>query len=139
MDNQGKRENFTSYYNPIDYTSLKNDHREHFRLFFFTSLSCCFFSMVVKGYKKPLVQKDMWELNEADSAVHISQRFQSIMESELCAARARFQTWQRKTQDKNRQMVQLEASQNRLSEGLQKGVSQDVLMMVRVQSETHVT
>ncbi|XP_076017009.1 ATP-binding cassette sub-family C member 2 [Genypterus blacodes] len=86
-----------------------------------------FHSMVVKGYKKPLSQKDMWELNEADSAVHIGQRFQPIMESELCAARARHQSRLRKT--RKGKMVQLEASQNCLSEGLQKGVSQDVLMM----------
>ncbi|XP_044229320.1 canalicular multispecific organic anion transporter 1 [Thunnus albacares] len=82
-----------------------------------------FNSMVVKGYKRPLVQEDMWELNEADSTGYISQRFQYFMESNLGAARTRFQN------KKNCEKAQEEALQNGFSSGLRKGVSQDVLMM----------
>uniref|UniRef100_A0A8C2XRX4 Uncharacterized protein n=1 Tax=Cyclopterus lumpus TaxID=8103 RepID=A0A8C2XRX4_CYCLU len=71
-----------------------------------------FSSMVVKGFKRPLVQGDMWELNDTDGTADINQRFQYFMQSELGAARVR---------DK----AQEEAFQN----GLGKGVSQDVLMM----------
>uniref|UniRef100_M4AG65 Canalicular multispecific organic anion transporter 1-like n=1 Tax=Xiphophorus maculatus TaxID=8083 RepID=M4AG65_XIPMA len=49
------------------------------------------FSMVVKGYKKPLVQEDMWELNEVDSTSYITQRFNHHMQFELGKARIRFQ------------------------------------------------
>ena len=86
-------------------------------------------SMVVKGYKRPLVQEDMWELNEADSTGYISQRFQYFMESNLGAARTRFQN------KKNCEKAQEEAFQNGFSSGLRKGVSQDVLMMVSVKTK----
>ncbi|XP_039995158.1 canalicular multispecific organic anion transporter 1 [Xiphias gladius] len=86
-----------------------------------------FNSMVVKGYKRPLVQEDMWELNEADSAAYINQRFQYFMQSELGAARVRFRTQLKKKRDKNRDKAQ--EGRNGLSNGLEKGVSQDVLMM----------
>ncbi|KAM7408746.1 hypothetical protein PAMA_002464 [Pampus argenteus] len=82
-----------------------------------------FNSMVVKGYKQPLVQEDMWELSEADSAAYISQRFQYYMQSNLSAARERLQI------KKDCAKAQEETFQNGLSSGLGKGVSQDVLMM----------
>ncbi|XP_049455616.1 canalicular multispecific organic anion transporter 1 [Epinephelus fuscoguttatus] len=88
-----------------------------------------FNSMVVNGYKRPLVQEDMWELNEADSCVYINQRFRYIMESELGAARVRFQNKLKKKQSKNRDKAQEDAFPNGISNGLAKGVSQDVLMM----------
>lgn len=89
--------------------------------------------MVVKGYKQPLVQEDMWELKEADGTAHINQRFQYFMQSELGAARVRFQNKSKKKRDENRE----KAGQNGLSSGLGKGVSQDVLLMVRVIREKH--
>lgn len=88
-----------------------------------------FNSMVWKGYKQPLVQEDMWELNEADATAHIHQRFQYFMQSELGAARLRYQNMLRKKCTKNKNKAQEEAGQNDLSNGLGKGVSQDVLMM----------
>ncbi|KAL3972078.1 ATP-binding cassette, subfamily C (CFTR/MRP), member 2 [Sarotherodon galilaeus] len=44
-------------------------------------------SMVLKGYKQPLVQEDMWDLNESDSTAFINERFQHFMKPELDAAR----------------------------------------------------
>ncbi|XP_040905275.1 canalicular multispecific organic anion transporter 1 [Toxotes jaculatrix] len=88
-----------------------------------------FNSMVVKGYKQPLVQEDMWELNEADSTAYINERFQHFMQSELGTARVRFQAKLKKKRDKNRDKAQEVAYQNGLSNGLGKGISQDVLMM----------
>uniref|UniRef100_A0A8C2XTH6 Canalicular multispecific organic anion transporter 1 n=1 Tax=Cyclopterus lumpus TaxID=8103 RepID=A0A8C2XTH6_CYCLU len=84
-----------------------------------------FSSMVVKGFKRPLVQGDMWELNDTDGTADINQRFQYFMQSELGAARVRFQNKLKKKRDKSRDKAQEEAFQN----GLGKGVSQDVLMM----------
>uniref|UniRef100_A0A667Y7B4 ATP-binding cassette, sub-family C (CFTR/MRP), member 2 n=1 Tax=Myripristis murdjan TaxID=586833 RepID=A0A667Y7B4_9TELE len=88
-----------------------------------------FNSMVIKGYKRPLVQEDLWDLNEADSTGYINQLFQSTMQSELHAARIRFQNSLKKPACRNRDSVQEEGIQNGLSNGLGKGVSQDVLMM----------
>lgn len=89
-------------------------------------------SMVVKGYKRPLVQEDMWDLNEIDSTAYINQRFQYFMQPELAAARVRYQKQMKKKQEKNKDKAQDAAFQNGLSNGLGKGVSQDVLMMVRM-------
>ncbi|KAM4729299.1 LOW QUALITY PROTEIN: ATP-binding cassette sub-family C member 2-like [Anableps anableps] len=83
-------------------------------------------SMVVKGYKKPLVQEDLWELNEVDSTAYISQRFNHHMQYELGKARIRFQKMLKNKLIKSRGKSLEEASQ---SNGLGKGVSQDVLMM----------
>ncbi|KAL3972082.1 interferon, gamma-inducible protein 30 [Sarotherodon galilaeus] len=44
-------------------------------------------SMVLKGFKQPLVQEDMWDLNESDSTAFINERFQHFMKPELDAAR----------------------------------------------------
>lgn len=76
--------------------------------------------MVFKGYKKPLVQEDMWDLNEKDSTHVICEEFEDIMAKELKKARSALQKKRnkRKTTDDR---------QN----GLAKGVSQDVLVMVR--------
>ncbi|KAK2824276.1 hypothetical protein Q5P01_021451 [Channa striata] len=88
-----------------------------------------FHSMVVKGYKQPLTQEDMWELNESDSTAYINQRFQDQMAAELSAARVRFQQEMKSTRKKNANKGLAAASQNDLSNGLGKGVSHDVLMM----------
>ncbi|KAM3862958.1 ATP-binding cassette sub-family C member 2 [Diretmus argenteus] len=88
-----------------------------------------FNSMMLNGYKRPLVQEDLWELNEADSTAYITQRFQKTMQSELHAARVRHQHRTEKRRGKNRENVQEEDFQKGLSNGLGKGVSQDVLMM----------
>lgn len=88
--------------------------------------------MVVKGYKQPLTQEDMWELNESDSTSHIAQRFHHFMETELGAARVRFQHQMQKKQARKINKDPVGTSQNDLSNGLGKGVSRDVLMMVSV-------
>lgn len=90
-------------------------------------------SMVIKGYKRPLVQEDMWELNDVDSTAYISQRFQYFMQSNLDAARVRLQ------KKKNSEKTQEEAFQNGLSNGLGKGISQDVLMMVSVMKKQNTS
>uniref|UniRef100_A0A669BJZ4 ATP-binding cassette, sub-family C (CFTR/MRP), member 2 n=1 Tax=Oreochromis niloticus TaxID=8128 RepID=A0A669BJZ4_ORENI len=88
-------------------------------------------SMVLKGYKQPLVQEDMWDLNESDSTAFINERFQHFMKPELDAARVRFQNKMKKKSAKTRDSAQEDPQQSGLSSGLGKGVSQDVLMMVR--------
>ncbi|XP_026046926.1 ATP-binding cassette sub-family C member 2 [Astatotilapia calliptera] len=86
-------------------------------------------SMVLKGYKQPLVQEDMWDLNESDSTAFINERFQHFMKPELDAARVRFQNKMKNKSAKTRDSAQEDPQQNGLSSGLGKGVSQDVLMM----------
>uniref|UniRef100_A0A673LQ85 Canalicular multispecific organic anion transporter 1-like n=1 Tax=Sinocyclocheilus rhinocerous TaxID=307959 RepID=A0A673LQ85_9TELE len=77
-----------------------------------------FNSMVIKGYKRPLVQEDMWDLNEKDSSQAICQGFEDIMAIELKKARSSLQKKRNKPKTKD-------GHQN----GLAKGVSQDVLVM----------
>lgn len=88
------------------------------------------FSMVVKGYKQPLVQDDMWDLNLTDSTACISQHFQYFMQTELGAARVRYQSKLKQKLDQIRRKGQEETFLNGVSNGLGKGVSQDVLVMV---------
>lgn len=86
-----------------------------------------FNSMVLTGYKRPLVQEDLWDLNEEDTTRHISEQFEFHMNNELAAAQASYQKRLRKKHDRGK--AQDEALQNGLSNGLGKGVSRDVLMM----------
>uniref|UniRef100_A0A8C2I0L6 ATP-binding cassette, sub-family C (CFTR/MRP), member 2 n=1 Tax=Cyprinus carpio TaxID=7962 RepID=A0A8C2I0L6_CYPCA len=67
---------------------------------------------------RPLVQEDMWDLNEKDSTQTICQEFEDIMTKELKKAHSRLQKKQNKPKTKT-------DHQN----GLAKGVSQDVLVM----------
>ncbi|XP_006630977.3 ATP-binding cassette sub-family C member 2 [Lepisosteus oculatus] len=76
-----------------------------------------FNSMVVKGYKRPLVEEDLWELNQSDATQTIYGKFEKRMNWELRKARGKLE---RKKRDRK-----VEAQQN----GLSKGVSQDVLVM----------
>ncbi|KAK6293389.1 hypothetical protein J4Q44_G00357150 [Coregonus suidteri] len=87
-----------------------------------------FNSMVLNGFKRPLVQEDMWELSEAESTLQISQRFQQTMQTELKAARTRLQTKIRKRGEKASKGLG-DGLQNGHQNSLGKGVSQDVLMM----------
>lgn len=87
--------------------------------------------MVLNGFKRPLVQKDMWELSEAESTLQISQRFQQTMQTELEAARTRLQAKMRKRGEEKASKGQGEGLQIGHQNSLGKGVSQDVLMMVR--------
>ncbi|KAL2082928.1 hypothetical protein ACEWY4_020701 [Coilia grayii] len=80
-----------------------------------------FNSMVFKGYKTPLVQEDLWDLNKKDATRHISDMFESVMMDELGKARQRFQKQLRKRKAKQKD----DPHQN----GLARGVSQDVLVM----------
>uniref|UniRef100_A0A8C7R4X5 ATP-binding cassette, sub-family C (CFTR/MRP), member 2 n=1 Tax=Oncorhynchus mykiss TaxID=8022 RepID=A0A8C7R4X5_ONCMY len=88
-------------------------------------------NMVLNGFKRPLVQKDLWELSEAESTLQISQRFLQTMQTELKAARTRLQTKMRKRGEEKASKGQGEGLQNGHQNRLGKGVSQDVLMMVR--------
>uniref|UniRef100_A0A3Q2YDD4 ATP binding cassette subfamily C member 2 n=1 Tax=Hippocampus comes TaxID=109280 RepID=A0A3Q2YDD4_HIPCM len=85
-----------------------------------------FNSMAIKGYRQPLVQEDMWALNEEDATGYISQHFQYYMQTEFAAARQRYQ---KKLAKKQNKQPHNETFQNGLSSGLGKGISQDVLMM----------
>uniref|UniRef100_A0A673LUX6 Canalicular multispecific organic anion transporter 1-like n=1 Tax=Sinocyclocheilus rhinocerous TaxID=307959 RepID=A0A673LUX6_9TELE len=69
-------------------------------------------------YRRPLVQEDMWDLNEKDSSQAICQGFEDIMAIELKKARSSLQKKRNKPKTKD-------GHQN----GLAKGVSQDVLVM----------
>uniref|UniRef100_A0AAR2JPD0 ABC-type glutathione-S-conjugate transporter n=1 Tax=Pygocentrus nattereri TaxID=42514 RepID=A0AAR2JPD0_PYGNA len=80
--------------------------------------------MIFKGYKRPLVLEDMWELNEMDSTGYISQRFEEMMSQELRKARIRLQ----KKQDRKKKSRSKPYSDHN---GLVKGISQDMLIMVR--------
>uniref|UniRef100_A0A1A7YK11 ATP-binding cassette, sub-family C (CFTR/MRP), member 2 n=2 Tax=Iconisemion striatum TaxID=60296 RepID=A0A1A7YK11_9TELE len=83
--------------------------------------------MVLKGFKQPLVQEDMWELNKVETTAYISERFDYHMRSELGKARVRFQKTLKKRVVKK--ALQEETSQNGFTNSMGKGVSQDVLMM----------
>ncbi|KAK5854000.1 hypothetical protein PBY51_015104 [Eleginops maclovinus] len=83
-------------------------------------------SMMFKGNRQPLVQEDLWELKEEDSTAHINERFENFMKSDLAAARVRLQNKMKKKQDGK---AKEDTFLNPLSNGLAKGVSQDVLMM----------
>uniref|UniRef100_A0A672K2W8 Canalicular multispecific organic anion transporter 1-like n=1 Tax=Sinocyclocheilus grahami TaxID=75366 RepID=A0A672K2W8_SINGR len=74
--------------------------------------------MLIKGFKRPLVQEDMWDLNEKDSTQTICREFEDIMAKELKKAHSRLQKKQNKRKTKNDHQS-----------GLAKGVSQDVLVM----------
>lgn len=83
--------------------------------------------MAFKGFRQPLVQEDMWDLNEKDSTGYLSERFQHNVQTELDKARVRYQHQKSKMKEK----AQEEDFRNSASSGLAKGISQDVLMMVR--------
>uniref|UniRef100_A0A4W4G0I7 ATP-binding cassette, sub-family C (CFTR/MRP), member 2 n=1 Tax=Electrophorus electricus TaxID=8005 RepID=A0A4W4G0I7_ELEEL len=78
--------------------------------------------MVINGYKRPLVQEDMWELNEKEATSYISQEFEKIMNHELRKACSRLEKQQKK---KNNSRLKSDPDQN----GMTKGISQDVLVM----------
>uniref|UniRef100_A0A3Q1HY50 ATP binding cassette subfamily C member 2 n=1 Tax=Acanthochromis polyacanthus TaxID=80966 RepID=A0A3Q1HY50_9TELE len=91
------------------------------------------FHWLTGGYKRPLVQEDMLELNKEDSTPYIHGHFQHFMKSELSKARIRFQHKLKKKGVKGK--AHDETMQNGLSNGLGKGVSHDVLIMVRKDDE----
>lgn len=89
--------------------------------------------MMFKGNRQPLVQEDLWELQEEDSTATINDRFQFFMKSELAAARVRLEKKLKKKQDSKAKGATF---QNPMTNGLANGVSQDVLMMVRPRRNT---
>lgn len=76
-------------------------------------------SMIVNGYKRPLVQEDLWELKKEDCTDSVCRTFEETMKWELMKARSHMKSRQRKAAQRT------EASHN----GLAKGISQDVLVM----------
>ncbi|XP_066507559.1 canalicular multispecific organic anion transporter 1 [Hoplias malabaricus] len=82
-----------------------------------------FHRMVVNGYRRPLVQEDLWELNETNTTSHINREFEEVMNRELRNARIRLKQKKKKTSDSKSG-----SDQN----GLAKGISQDVLVMEEV-------
>lgn len=81
--------------------------------------------MVMKGHRKPLVQEDMWDLNEQDSTGYINKRFQHYMSQELQKAKVRYEESSRTKLRKRKDPEEAYAN------GMGKGISQDVLMMVK--------
>uniref|UniRef100_A0A8B9K1H1 ABC-type glutathione-S-conjugate transporter n=1 Tax=Astyanax mexicanus TaxID=7994 RepID=A0A8B9K1H1_ASTMX len=77
--------------------------------------------MIFTGYRRPLVQEDMWELSEKDSTNFISREFEEMMKQELRKAHSRLQ--KKKMKMKMKKISRPEHQQN----GLNKGISQDVL------------
>lgn len=75
--------------------------------------------MVLNGYKRPLVQEDMWDMRETDTTSHIHRCFQAHMQVELDAARVRLHR-------KKEKMAQV------VHRGLQNGVTPDALLMVGI-------
>ncbi|XP_077585449.1 ATP-binding cassette sub-family C member 2 [Stigmatopora nigra] len=86
-----------------------------------------FNSMAIKGYKQPLVQEDMWALNEKDTTGYISQHFQQYMKIEFAAAQHRYK--KKMAKELNKKSPDETNLQNGLVNGLGKGVSKDILMM----------
>lgn len=85
--------------------------------------------MVVRGHRQPLVQEDMWDLNDQDSTGYINGRFQHYMSQELQEARVRYQEKLRTKPRKGKDPE--EAYENGMTGGMGKGISKDVLMMVK--------
>lgn len=81
--------------------------------------------MVVQGHKKALVQEDMWDLNKQDCTGYINKHFQHFMSQELQKARVRYDETLRKKVRKGQDPEEVHAN------GMGKGISQDVLMMVK--------
>ena len=42
----------------------------------FLTLMLVFFSMIIKGYKKPLVKEDLWLMNKEDTSEVVVPRFE---------------------------------------------------------------
>lgn len=83
--------------------------------------------MALKGFRQPLVQEDMWDLNEIDSTSYINQKFQHYIQTELGKARIRYQQQKSKSKEQSWEKDIRKGA----TSGLGKGISQDVLMMVR--------
>ncbi|KAG7280285.1 hypothetical protein CRUP_026826 [Coryphaenoides rupestris] len=86
-----------------------------------------FNSMVLIGYKRPLVHEDMWELQESDTIHHIYHCFQAHMQVELDAARLRLHKKKKKKKKKTSDAAT--PDDDLLHRGLQNGISQDFLVM----------
>uniref|UniRef100_A0A8B9K2A1 ATP-binding cassette, sub-family C (CFTR/MRP), member 2 n=1 Tax=Astyanax mexicanus TaxID=7994 RepID=A0A8B9K2A1_ASTMX len=85
--------------------------------------------MIFTGYRRPLVQEDMWELSEKDSTNFISREFEEMMKQELRKAHSRLQ--KKKMKMKMKKISRPEHQQN----GLNKGISQDVLVLSEKKSK----
>ncbi|XP_071985544.1 ATP-binding cassette sub-family C member 2-like [Engystomops pustulosus] len=78
-------------------------------------------SMVIRGYKRPLVMEDLWELNKEDQTKIIYEKFEKTMKEEVAKARKVLE----KRRDKRRQKQKDGAIE---MNGLSKAQSQDVLV-----------
>ncbi|XP_069836109.1 ATP-binding cassette sub-family C member 2 [Dendropsophus ebraccatus] len=77
-------------------------------------------SMVIKGYKRPLVMEDLWELNKENQTKNMYDIFDKAMKEEVAKARKKLEKRRnkRKQQDSAIEM-----------NGLSKAYSQDVLVL----------
>ncbi|XP_076867754.1 ATP-binding cassette sub-family C member 2 isoform X1 [Brachyhypopomus gauderio] len=108
---------------PIDLKKVAKKNPEAGAAFISRITFNWFNRMVINGYKRPLVQEDMWELNEKDTTNYISQEFEEIMGRELRKACGRLEKRQNEKNKKSRPKP--DPDQN----GMTTGISQDVLVM----------
>uniref|UniRef100_A0A8C9T6S9 Canalicular multispecific organic anion transporter 1-like n=1 Tax=Scleropages formosus TaxID=113540 RepID=A0A8C9T6S9_SCLFO len=83
--------------------------------------------MVLKGFKHPLMQEDLWDLNEEDTAHSIHERFEKHLKLDLGKAKTAFLKRQLKAGHRNEHHIN----------GLSQGVSQDVLVMDEMGDKTN--
>uniref|UniRef100_A0A8C8HQ97 ATP-binding cassette, sub-family C (CFTR/MRP), member 2 n=1 Tax=Oncorhynchus tshawytscha TaxID=74940 RepID=A0A8C8HQ97_ONCTS len=93
-------------------------------------LNSCQILLSIVLHCSPILTNQV-DILEKKSTLQISQRFQQNMQTELKAARTRLQTKMRKRGEEKASKGQGEGLQNGHQNRLGKGVSQDVLMMVR--------
>uniref|UniRef100_A0A8C9TJ62 Canalicular multispecific organic anion transporter 1-like n=1 Tax=Scleropages formosus TaxID=113540 RepID=A0A8C9TJ62_SCLFO len=86
-----------------------------------------FCRMVLKGFKHPLMQEDLWDLNEEDTAHSIHERFEKHLKLDLGKAKTAFLKRQLKAGHRNEHHIN----------GLSQGVSQDVLVMDEMGDKTN--
>ncbi|XP_030626403.1 canalicular multispecific organic anion transporter 1 isoform X2 [Chanos chanos] len=82
-------------------------------------------SLIITGYKRPLVSEDLWELDLKEDVHHIRQDFDKVMKEEFRKARVRLQKQQSGKMSKRRPHLH--------QTSLVKGISQDALVMEEIE------
>ncbi|XP_069836113.1 ATP-binding cassette sub-family C member 2-like [Dendropsophus ebraccatus] len=78
-----------------------------------------FDSLVIKGYKRPLVMEDLWELSKENQSKHMYDAFEKVMKAEVAKARKELEKRRNKRKQKDGAIEM---------NGLSKAQSQDVLL-----------
>lgn len=82
------------------------------------------FSMVVKGYRKPLEIDDLWDLRDSEKTQQVFCTFEKTMKAGVKKAQRKLEIWHRKRKQR------LAATD--LTNGLSKAQSQDALVLVNI-------